>query len=117
MLPTVIPVDRCKHQSSRFPLPRSVLRQTSETQQAQRLDVIHDQLQNEKTRITAKGAALNEQVLQGLLGTITRVHLEPVGEGAPRRSLGEIMGSERVFARRSAVKGLTCSSMVLESLC
>merc|ERR1712048_896088 len=33
-------------------------------QDAQRLDVIHDQLQNEKTRITAKGAALNEQVEQ-----------------------------------------------------
>merc|ERR1712232_1366065 len=29
-----------------------------------RLDVIHDQLQNEKTRITAKGANLNEQVEQ-----------------------------------------------------
>jgi chromosome segregation ATPase len=28
------------------------------------LDVVHDQLQNEKTRITAKGAALNEQVEQ-----------------------------------------------------
>merc|ERR1712176_1397857 len=33
-------------------------------QDAQRLEVIHDQLQNEKTRITAKGAALNEQVEQ-----------------------------------------------------
>mmetsp|Transcript_75619 Transcript_75619/g.130938 ORF Transcript_75619/g.130938 Transcript_75619/m.130938 type:complete len:926 (-) Transcript_75619:156-2933(-) len=33
-------------------------------QDAQRLDVTHDQLQNEKTRITAKGAALNEQVEQ-----------------------------------------------------
>jgi len=31
---------------------------------AARLDVTHDQLQNEKTRITAKGAALNEQVEQ-----------------------------------------------------
>eukprot|EP00439_Symbiodinium_sp_Y106_P035884 s662_g4.t1 len=30
----------------------------------QRLQVIHDQLQNEKTRITAKGSALNEQVEQ-----------------------------------------------------
>merc|ERR1712048_397110 len=29
-----------------------------------RLDVIHDQLQNEKTRITAKGSNLNEQVEQ-----------------------------------------------------
>eukprot|EP00929_Paragymnodinium_shiwhaense_P007171 TRINITY_DN11110_c0_g1_i3.p1 TRINITY_DN11110_c0_g1~~TRINITY_DN11110_c0_g1_i3.p1 ORF type:complete len:926 (-),score=413.14 TRINITY_DN11110_c0_g1_i3:204-2981(-) len=36
----------------------------STRQEAQRLDVIHDQLQNEKTRITAKGAALNEQVEQ-----------------------------------------------------
>jgi len=33
-------------------------------QDAQRLEVIHDQLQNEKTRITGKGAALNEQVEQ-----------------------------------------------------
>merc|ERR1719221_1499362 len=33
-------------------------------QEAQKLDVVHDQLQNEKTRITAKGAALNEQVEQ-----------------------------------------------------
>jgi chromosome segregation ATPase len=33
-------------------------------QDAQRLEVIHDQLQNEKTRITAKGASLNEQVEQ-----------------------------------------------------
>lgn len=33
-------------------------------QDAQRLDVIHDQLQNEKTRITGKGASLNEQVEQ-----------------------------------------------------
>merc|ERR1712048_266233 len=33
-------------------------------QEAQRLDVIHDQLQNEKTRITGKGASLNEQVEQ-----------------------------------------------------
>mmetsp|Transcript_2201 Transcript_2201/g.7380 ORF Transcript_2201/g.7380 Transcript_2201/m.7380 type:complete len:926 (-) Transcript_2201:240-3017(-) len=31
---------------------------------AARLDASHDQLQNEKTRITAKGAALNEQVEQ-----------------------------------------------------
>eukprot|EP00927_Polykrikos_kofoidii_P043544 TRINITY_DN37617_c0_g1_i1.p1 TRINITY_DN37617_c0_g1~~TRINITY_DN37617_c0_g1_i1.p1 ORF type:complete len:942 (-),score=259.75 TRINITY_DN37617_c0_g1_i1:225-2999(-) len=30
----------------------------------QRLEAIHDQLQNEKTKITAKGAALNEQVEQ-----------------------------------------------------
>merc|ERR1712151_815679 len=36
----------------------------STRQEAQRLDVIHDQLQNEKTRITGKGAALNEQVEQ-----------------------------------------------------
>merc|ERR1711988_1426682 len=33
-------------------------------QEAQRLDVIHDQLQNEKTRITSKGQSLNEQVEQ-----------------------------------------------------
>lgn len=33
-------------------------------QEEQRLQVIHDQLQNEKTRITAKGTALNEQVEQ-----------------------------------------------------
>jgi len=33
-------------------------------QEEQRLQVIHDQLQNEKTRITAKGSALNEQVEQ-----------------------------------------------------
>merc|ERR1711981_415013 len=33
-------------------------------QDAQRLEVIHDQLQNGKTRITGKGAALNEQVEQ-----------------------------------------------------
>merc|ERR1712054_749488 len=33
-------------------------------QDAQRLEVVHDQLQNEKTRITGKGAALNEQVEQ-----------------------------------------------------
>merc|ERR1712054_670776 len=33
-------------------------------QDAQRLEVVHDQLQNEKTRITAKGANLNEQVEQ-----------------------------------------------------
>merc|ERR1711981_121395 len=33
-------------------------------QDAQRLEVIHDQLQNEKTRITGKGASLNEQVEQ-----------------------------------------------------
>mmetsp|Transcript_32657 Transcript_32657/g.90032 ORF Transcript_32657/g.90032 Transcript_32657/m.90032 type:complete len:927 (-) Transcript_32657:156-2936(-) len=36
----------------------------STRQQAQHLEVIHDQLQNEKTKITAKGAALNEQVGQ-----------------------------------------------------
>eukprot|EP00933_Yihiella_yeosuensis_P037392 TRINITY_DN31311_c0_g1_i1.p1 TRINITY_DN31311_c0_g1~~TRINITY_DN31311_c0_g1_i1.p1 ORF type:complete len:940 (-),score=260.18 TRINITY_DN31311_c0_g1_i1:224-3001(-) len=36
-------------------------------QEAQRLEVIHDQLQNEKTKITAKGAALNEQVGQYLI--------------------------------------------------
>merc|ERR1712151_1249155 len=36
----------------------------STRQEAQRLDVIHDQLQNEKTRTTGKGAALNEQVEQ-----------------------------------------------------
>merc|ERR1719446_163723 len=36
----------------------------STKQMAQRLDVIHDQLQNEKTRITAKGTTLNEQVEQ-----------------------------------------------------
>merc|ERR1719378_1263917 len=33
-------------------------------QDAVRLEVVHDQLQNEKTRITGKGAALNEQVEQ-----------------------------------------------------
>jgi len=33
-------------------------------QDAQRLEVFQDQLQNEKTRITSKGAALNEQVEQ-----------------------------------------------------
>lgn len=33
-------------------------------QEAQRLEVIHDQLQNEKTRISGKGTALNEQVEQ-----------------------------------------------------
>merc|ERR1719316_361425 len=33
-------------------------------QDAQRLEVVHDQLQNEKTRITGKGASLNEQVEQ-----------------------------------------------------
>merc|ERR1719446_1456796 len=33
-------------------------------QDAVRLDVVHDQLQNEKTRITGKGASLNEQVDQ-----------------------------------------------------
>merc|ERR1719305_425801 len=33
-------------------------------QDAVRLEVVHDQLQNEKTRITAKGASLNEQVEQ-----------------------------------------------------
>merc|ERR1719158_2010612 len=33
-------------------------------QDAQRLEVVHDQLQNEKTRITSKGASLNEQVEQ-----------------------------------------------------
>merc|ERR1711988_747415 len=33
-------------------------------QDAQRLEVIHDQLQNEKTRITGRGASLNEQVEQ-----------------------------------------------------
>merc|ERR1711988_1924529 len=36
----------------------------STRQEAQRLEVVHDQLQNEKTRITAKGSALNEQVEQ-----------------------------------------------------
>merc|ERR1712093_323032 len=33
-------------------------------QDAQRLEVTHDQLQNERTRITGKGASLNEQVEQ-----------------------------------------------------
>merc|ERR1719472_268248 len=33
-------------------------------QEAQKLEVIHDSLQNEKTRITGKGASLNEQVEQ-----------------------------------------------------
>mmetsp|Transcript_120131 Transcript_120131/g.299687 ORF Transcript_120131/g.299687 Transcript_120131/m.299687 type:complete len:926 (+) Transcript_120131:87-2864(+) len=33
-------------------------------QEAQRLEVVQDQLQNEKTRITAEGSALNEQVEQ-----------------------------------------------------
>lgn len=33
-------------------------------QEAQRLEVTHDQLQNEKTRISGKGVALNEQVEQ-----------------------------------------------------
>merc|ERR1719178_248205 len=33
-------------------------------QDAVRLEVVHDQLQNEKTRITGKGASLNEQVEQ-----------------------------------------------------
>merc|ERR1719401_407098 len=32
--------------------------------EAQKLDVVHDQLQNDKTKITARGAALNEQVEQ-----------------------------------------------------
>eukprot|EP00928_Gymnodinium_smaydae_P047441 TRINITY_DN31663_c0_g1_i1.p1 TRINITY_DN31663_c0_g1~~TRINITY_DN31663_c0_g1_i1.p1 ORF type:complete len:925 (-),score=324.64 TRINITY_DN31663_c0_g1_i1:106-2880(-) len=36
----------------------------STRQEAQRLEVVHDQLQNEKTKITARGAALNEQVEQ-----------------------------------------------------
>lgn len=36
-------------------------------QDAQRLDVYHDQLQNEKTKISSRGAQLNEQVEQYLI--------------------------------------------------
>merc|ERR1719305_1891079 len=42
-------------------------------QDAQRLEVVHDQLQNEKTRITGKGAALNEQVEQYVI-EIDKLH-------------------------------------------
>merc|ERR1719183_3459262 len=41
--------------------------------EGQRLAVLHDQLQNEKTHITAKGAALNEQVEQYVI-EIDKLH-------------------------------------------
>lgn len=62
-------------------------------QEAQRLEVIHDQLQNEKTRISGKGTALNEQVEQFVIeidklnSIITSIEKEMARPLEPLKSL------------------------------
>ncbi|CAE7945137.1 Ccdc146, partial [Symbiodinium sp. KB8] len=73
-------------------------------QEEQRLQVIHDQLQNEKTRITAKGTALNEQVeqfvieidkLNSIISAIEKEMEMPAKQGI---NVAAILGSDKQLA-------------------